>query len=422
MKYLVLALLCVLMPTSVAWSQDDVQEAQPNEETVTVSKEEFDALKAKVADLEQRLNQLLGNAPATTEQEPSTSPDESTDSQTGGAVGGKALSLPDISFIGQAKAHSSTDKRDDDRNSLQLSEGELGIQGWVYPNVKADAFISMSPAEDKCAQLEEAYLSYLGLSKGLNFYVGRKYVPFGRTNMLHSHSWPWVNRPLAFRDLVAEENLTGNGFQLSYLLPTGGNLFAQLELGTWAGGETGESTELPDIVIGPGAAFSNHFNTGRLWTGYAITPDDELELGGSYAEGDSEDETILSTGRTQLTGADLSYRHFGNNNSRFLLRGEQFWRKDKDAPGNSTAKGYYGYSDYRWNKYDSLGLMYSWSQMPQALELHESEVSLIYTHQFSEQYYIRLQGNHGSRPGDDSYNELWLQWVWGIGPHTHNLE
>jgi hypothetical protein len=47
---------------------------------------------------------------------------------------------------------------------------------------------------------------------------------------------------------------------------------------------------------------------------------------------------------------------------------------------------------------------------------------LIFTHQFNEQYYLRLQGTHGSRPGDEAYSELWAQWTWGVGPHTHNLE
>ncbi|MHB9037710.1 MAG: hypothetical protein ACYC64_13695 [Armatimonadota bacterium] len=406
MKHFLMALLCLMIIPAPAWSQDDMQA----DGTITISKEEFESLKARVEALEQLLRQN------------NTVIDQATDTQQATSTAGKALALPDISFIGQGKFHTSSDNRDEDRNGLRLSEGELGIQGWVYPNVKADAFISMSPQEDKAAQLEEAYLSYLGVRKGLNFYAGQKYVPFGRTNQLHSHSWPWVNRPVAFRNLVAEENLTGEGFQLSYVLPTSGNLFAQLDLGAWAGGGGGESTELPDIVVGPGAGFNGLFNTGRLWTGCSLTPDDELELGGSIAEGESEDLLIPFTQRTRLTGADISYRHFGDNDSRFLLRGEYFWRKELSDINPGTARGYYGYTDYRWDKRNSLGLLYSWSQFPQATDLHESQASLIYTHQFSEQYYIRLQDNYGSRPGFDRYNELWLEWVWGVGPHSHTLE
>lgn len=412
--------MCIFALAVPALCQDALDD-DASQDTATISKDEFNALKAKIADLEQRLQQITGQQNQTSDNAEEQPYETGSEASSSAQSAGKALALPDISFIGQAKWMTSSDKLDDRRNSLRLSEGELGIQGWVYPNVKADAYISMSPAEDSPAQLEECYLSYLGLYKGLNFNVGKKYVPFGRTNMLHSHSWPWVNRPLAFTNMVAEENLTGEGLQLSYLLPTQSGLFVEADLGTWAGGESGESTDLPDIVVGPGAAFSNRFNTARLWTGYPVSPNDEIELGGSYTEGDSDD-LILLTGRTRLTGADFSYRHFGDNDTRFLLRGEQFWRKDMDDPTAKTANGYYVYSDYRLNKYNSIGTMYSWSQFPQATDLHEWAYSLIYTHQFSEQYYVRVQGNHGSRPDSDSYNELWLQWVWGIGPHTHNLE
>ncbi|MHB1461819.1 MAG: hypothetical protein ACYC1M_11100 [Armatimonadota bacterium] len=429
MKQILLALSCLFALTLPAWCQDSADNNSPeqNAETVTVSKQAFDALTARVAELEKHLKELLDNGAATVSQQDEVKPSETEaktepDNQSGASSGGKALALPDISFILQTKGFTSSDKRDPDRNTTRLTEGELGIQGWVYPNVKADAFISMSPKEDSPAQLEEGYVSYFGLAKGLNFYVGKKYVSFGRTNQLHSHSWPWVNRPQAFHNLVAEENLTGEGMQLSYLLPTQNSLFAQLDLGTWAGGEGGASSSLPDMVVGQGAAFNGVFNTARLWTGYSVTPDDELELGYSYAEGNSEDSSVPTDGRTRLTGLDLNYRHYGDHDTKFTLRGEQFWRQEMHTPNQATASGYYVEGSYWLNKYNSIGSMYTWSQFPQSTDLHESAISLTYTHQFSEQYYLRLQGNHGWRPGSDEYNELWLMWVCGIGPHTHNLE
>jgi hypothetical protein len=77
---------------------------------------------------------------------------------------------------------------------------------------------------------------------------------------------------------------------------------------------------------------------------------------------------------------------------------------------------------YRRSKYSSLGLLYDWSEFPQVAARHESALSLIVTRQFSEQYYIRFMATRGSRPDDACYSEAWLQWVWGVGPHTHNLE
>jgi len=392
--------------------------------TITVPLAEFEAMKAKLEDLQREMEELkkaVGPQPAGMPAEEGAQPTPVPEPVAQG--GGRALALPDISVIVQAKGKLSSDRRDDARSRVRLSEAELGIQGYVYPNVKADAFITMSPAEDEAAQAEEAYLTYLGLRKGLNLYVGKKHVAFGRTNLLHNHSWLYVNPPKVLQNLVADESLSGEGVAVSYLLPTKRDLFAQLDLGTWTGGGPGEPSDLPDIVKGPGANFADRFNTARLWTSHPLAQDSELEFGGSYAGGAAGPLGDASGGRARLTGLDLTYRRFGQGTSRLLLRSEAIWRhQTDDLNGDSTAHGYYLFGNWRNTKYASLGVLYDWSELPQAPDLHESAVSLIWTKQFSEQYYLRLQGTHGSRPGDDSYNELWLQWVWGVGPHTHNLE
>lgn len=407
----------------------------PTEETVTVSRTEFDSLKAAVEALTREVQQLKGQpataAPAPAEAPPAEAsaapPTETTDETVARPAGGRALSLPDISLVVQARGKLSDDHRDEARNRLRLSEAELGIQGYVYPNVKADAFIAMSPEEDEAAQVEEAYLTYLSLRPGLNAYVGRKHVPFGRTNLIHNHSWLYVRQPLVLRNLVSEEALAGDGLSASYILPTSTDYFAQLELGAWSGEGPGETGDLPDIVAGPGAGFSDRFYTARLWASHALNPHTELELGGSYAWGDTpgfgpRTTTVDEAGRARLTGVDLTYRHYGEGTKRLLLRAEGVSRHEKLLSDASTSLGYYLFANYRKDKYASWGALYDWSEFPQAPDLHESAFSLIYTKQMSEQYLIRLQGTRGSRPAEGDYNELFLQWIWGVGPHTHNLE
>jgi hypothetical protein len=428
MKQLSMALLCLIILTIPVWSQDNTDENASSRETVTVSKEEFDALNARVSDLEKRLQEVLdkgaippgqqvGNTAQTTDNQ------TAQDIQASTSEGGKHLSLPDISLIVQTKGKLTDDRNDPAKQKIELTETELSIQGYVYPNVKADAFITGSPAENSAFQVEEAYLTYLGLSKGLNFYVGEKHVPFGRTNLLHNHSWLYARQPLVLSNFLAGESLAGQGAAISYLIPTRNDLFAQLDLGTWANGTEGEESNLPDIVTGPGANVTNRFNTARLWTSYPVSQNSELELGGSYLGGKSnEDIDTLQTDYVHIKGLDLSYRHFGEGSKRLLLRGEQFWRTGTTDSDDATAKGYYLFANYRPTKYGSIGLLYDWSEFPQATDLHESAMSLILTQQFSEQYYLRLQAIHGNRPDFGLYNELWLQWVWGVGPHTHNLE
>lgn len=413
------------------------QDGTPNsssQSTVTISRDEFNALKARLDQLEQEVRQLkAAQTPSPSEAaqpaaiEPTETPVPAAESTTEPA-GGRQLQLPDISLIVQAKGLGTDDRNNPAKQKLELSEAELGIQGYVYPNVKADTFIAASPAENEPAQVEEAYLTYIGALKGLNINVGKKRVPFGRTNLLHSHSWLYTRQPLVIRNFVGPEGLAGQGANFGYVLPTKSNLFTQLDLGVWANGSEGEPSDLPDIMTGPGANVTDRFNTARLWASYPVTDNSEIELGGSYLDGQSKREPDPATGAllpsdyVHIKGVDLSFRRFGEGSRRLLLRGEHFWRTGTTDSNDALAKGYYLFCDYRWNKYGSLGLLYDWTEFPQDVTRHESAMSLILTKQFSEQYYLRLQAIHGRRPDCGLFNELWMQWCWGMGPHTHNLE
>lgn len=415
------------MLTLPVWAQNNNNSSPATQDTVTVSKGELDALKARVEQAEREIQDLkTGKTPAQPDEQAAsagaeTQPAESTPSAPSG--GGKQLALPDISLVVQAKGLGTNDKNNPNKQKILLTETELGIQGYVYPNVKADAFITGSPSENSPFQVEEAYLTYLGIGKGANLYIGEKHVPFGRTNLLHNHSWLYSRQPLVISNFIASESLAGQGADFSYLIPTHSNLFAQLDLGAWGNGTEGEQSDLPNIVVGPGANVTDRFNTARLWTSYPMTENSEVELGGSYLDGKSnEDPPTGLTDYVRIKGVDLSYRHFGEGSSRLLLRGEHFWRTGTTDSNGAQAKGYYLLANYRPNKYGSVGLLYDWSEFPQATGLHESAASLILTMQFSEQYYLRLQAIHGDRPDCGHYDEFWLQWVWGVGPHTHNLE
>jgi len=417
-------MLCLIAFACAACAQN-AKDAATDDVTITIEKSTLDAIKNRLEELERELQDLKNAQNQSGRQiEPAaqSEPETTIQPENMPSAGGRQLALPEISLIVQAKGLASDDKNDPNRQKLQLSEAEIGIQGYVYPNVKADAFIAMSPAEDEPAQVEEAYLTYLGLTKGLNVNVGQKHVSFGRTNLLHNHSWPYTRQPLVITNFIAPESLTGQGANFSYLLPIP-NFFAQLDVGVWANGSGGEESELPDVVTGPGANLTDRFETARLWTSTPTGDNGEIELGGSWAGGKSnEDPITLQTDYVHIKGIDLSYRRFGEGSKRLLLRGEQFWRTGTTDSDDRMTRGYYLLGQYRWDKYGSIGLLYDWSEFPQASDLHESAMSLIVTKQFSEQYYLRLQAIRGNRPDIGGYNEFWLQWCWGVGPHTHNLE
>lgn len=342
------------------------------------------------------------------------------------------LTLPDISLVLQAKGGVSSDLRDDGRRKFGLAEGELAIQSYVYPGVKAEAYLVGAPGEDEPVQFEEGFLTFQGVRKGVNITAGRKFTPFGRTGELHNHSYEYPRQLLPIRNLVSEEALVGDGIGLNYLLPLKGKTFVRASLGAWSGEGTETQFNTTDptdpffggVPGGTGAGYTRRFYTGRLWAGHPVGANGEFEVGLSRAGGRSEitdDTGALTQGHVDLTGVDASYRRFMNGGKRLLLRSEYFKYKPKGL-FTSSANGYYALANYRYNPRKDIGLLYESSGFPQAPGLRETALSLIYTKQFTEQYYARIMATRGDRPGIGNYHELRFQLTAGMGPHTHSLE
>ena len=347
--------------------------------------------------------------------------------------GGRYLLLPDISLNGIFLGHLSTDKRDQTRDRFRLDQAELAVQSYVYPEIKLDTFIVFN-GNGGGVNVEEAYLTFQRLPVGdlpLSAVVGRRKVPFGRVNQLHPHSWLYAVQPNVLTNLVASESLTGDGAYLSYLLPTG-KLFAQLDAGLYSQSESTEDFSFLEntgrLVASPGAGFADKFGTVRLLLA-ADALGGSAELGGSLAGGrgalhplsDGPDGGPIVRPDILLTGLDLTYRKSGRGAARLLLRGEYVNHRQKDGDYRRSTSGYYLFADQRLDGFNSLGLRYDDSGFPYA-EGRERGISLIGTHQITEATLFRAQYIHGSRPGKSGYDELHFELIFGVGPHTHNLE
>ena len=347
--------------------------------------------------------------------------------------GGRYLLLPDISLNGIFLGHLSTDKRDQERDRFRLDQAELAVQSYVYPEIKLDTFIVFN-GNGGGVNVEEAYLTYQRLPVGnlpLSAVLGRRKVPFGRVNQLHPHSWLYAVQPYVLTNLVSSESLTGDGAYLSYLLPTG-KLFAQLDAGFYTQSESTEDFSFLEnsgqLITSPGAGFADKFGTVRLLLA-ADAFGGSAELGGSLAGGrgalhplsDGPDGGPIVHPDILLTGLDLTYRKSGRGASRLLLRGEYVNHRQKDGDYRRSTSGYYLFADQRLDGFNSVGLRYDDSGFPYA-DGRERGISLIGTHQITEATLYRLQYTHGSRPGKSNFDELHFELIFGVGPHTHNLE
>jgi hypothetical protein len=74
------------------------------------------------------------------------------------------------------------------------------------------------------------------------------------------------------------------------------------------------------------------------------------------------------------------------------------------------------------NRYHEIGARGDYTQFPFPIEGREWGVSAWYTRYLTEQTSVRLQLKHGDRPEDGSFNEVFLQFLFGFGPHSHLLQ
>jgi len=162
-------------------------------------------------------------APPAAEEPPSTAP-----APTGGNPFARLLLLPDISAIGSAAlAYNQLDvatlsPRGDPFAPAHevkplFQELELGIQAVVDPYARADVFLSFA---SEGVEVEEAYLTTLGLPAGLQVRAGKLFAPVGRLNQQHGHVWTFVDRPLALARLLGPDALKGAGLDVAWLAPT----------------------------------------------------------------------------------------------------------------------------------------------------------------------------------------------------------
>jgi hypothetical protein len=87
--------------------------------------------------------------------------------------------------------------------------------------------------------------------------------------------------------------------------------------------------------------------------------------------------------------------------------------------GSFERWGAYAYAGYAFNRFMDIGSRYDWSENAVQQLSKESKISAIFTYRMSEATFARIQ--YGYTPENKS-NEVMLQFVYGLGPHTHPLQ
>lgn len=323
------------------------------------------------------------------------------------------LNLPDISVVGNFYSEISKENK----NILNISEVEIAFQGYVYPNLYSNVIFSHHRDE---FELEEAYLSFSNVFKGLSLEAGKRLLEFGKINKIHPHHRPYFDQPEVITSYLGEHGLSGVGYKIGYILPL--NFFCQLMLAAY------------DIPQHLHSHFSeeNHEHSfspkdkgyfSKIWLSFPLSGVSELETGLNYlaSKGPHFNE---HKDEIELLGLDITYKYEFSTYRKLKLQTEIIQLSRNIPLGAYYRLGGYFYSSFTLSKYYSIGLRFDYLEKP---EIHSEEnfdekesissYSFIITRNLTETSFLRLQYKH--KENDPT---LYLQFVFGFGPHSHMIE
>jgi len=325
-----------------------------------------------------------------------------------------ATNLPDISFMGNFQA--STVRNNPDKTGFAMKEIELALQGYLYPTIRSDVFIGIHGEDGETeVHLEEAFLTFSGVSEGLGFKVGKKKLSIGKQNVLHPEQWAWTEQPQVMTDFLGAEGLAAEGISAEYILPV--PFFLQAELGFWqqksAAHDHGEEEDHEEAAF----AWSNWLTNARLWSSIAAADNVELEWGVSYLIGSGPEFQEYRDSAT-LWGTDMTFRYWMEDGARIIVQGEAFALQREVQDDVLNRVGGYGYMGYRPDRRWEFGVRGDYSESAVLTKTLQESLSVIGTYQLTETSKFRLQYTHDLM-GDD--HGIFAQILFGVGPHSHGL-
>lgn len=409
MKYLSIFLAVVMLFTTAlpALSMTDEEIAQ-----------EIQSLKDRISQLEQVLQERkTPQQEAALVEEPAAEEPETTETEPEASTpaAGRALQLPDISLVGNVIGLGTDNDKNPDQNQFTLKELEVAFQGWVYPNIRADVILAAESEEDFAVGLEEGYATITSIgSTRFGSKLGKLRAPIGKWNQYHPHQLPYADTPAVASAFLTDHGVIVQGAELNYLFP--GDNFVNLEFGQWRptmhAHEHEDEHEGEDLDHLAPVMLEGTTRIARLWTSRALGDLSEVELGASLA--DSPDD--------QIYGVDLTYKHWPSAFKRLYLLGELLFDRGKLNGDSDTKYGYYLLGAYQPDKYWEYGARYDWTEFPFPLNGRESAGTVFLTRRLNETTFARLQYKRSDNTDFGIVNDVYLQFVFGLGPHAHPLQ
>ncbi|MBI2264805.1 MAG: hypothetical protein HYU64_06480 [Armatimonadetes bacterium] len=313
---------------------------------------------------------------------------------------------PDISVLGRFLARTSTDRLLPANNALTMDELEVSFQHVVDPYTRFDAFVTIP--NGGTAEVEEAAISTLHLPWGLQAKAGFLKAEFGKTNTLHSHEFPQVDRPDSLVSFVGEEGLAGPGVQLSGILPF-----------PWYSELTGQVLNNENTTAFSGGTSARKILVGRWRNLWDLNEDTTLDLGLSWADG------VNTPGSpplyTTLKGADLTVKWKPLRRAIYntLIWSTELMGSRRDVAPDVTVdgNGWFSYLSYQLNRLWWIGARYDDTGTPADGSARARSKSLYVTMRPTEFNQLRLQYKRSEFTVGDALDQFFFTWDVNIGPH-----
>lgn len=343
-----------------------------------------------------------------------------------GSSGG--IMNPDISVIVDSQLLYTDDKSNEDRDKLRINEAELTFQCYLYPGVRGDFIVAMHEHDGEWnTHPEEAYVSFLDVPGGLQIIAGRKLLDFGRLNSVHPHHWSFAGTPLPLANFFGNHTWYDDGVQITSLVQNPWDVYLKIGVGGWNGRELAhhhdeESAEDEHHHHDDGAE-EHHSHDPLHWHGHVYTGRISLDV----MHGDNADSMFGYSlarderGETSLHGVDFAYTYrWPFTYRKFRWQSELFMAEVDE--GDKSPCGYYSLLQLTLDKNWELGMRYDHSEFADNDEEDEWAVSTFLSYYFTHSMYVRPEYRYREMHNGESENALYLQLVWGLGPHSHRIE
>jgi hypothetical protein len=197
---------------------------------------------------------------------------------------------------------------------FSLAESELALAANIDPYLAGN--INLAITGDDTISAEEAFITTTTLPSGLVLKAGRFFSGIGYLNSQHSHTWDFVDNPIAYQAMLGTQ-YADDGVQLHWLAPTD----QYMEFGL----EAGRGRSFPGDNASRNAAGMTAFT---FHTGGDIGDSVTWRGGLSLLQASADAQALTAT--NQRDGEDLT-EHFSGRTRVVVADGVLKWAPDGNA-------------------------------------------------------------------------------------------